>query len=148
MLCYVSRPAPTHMLLAALLFFTSIVSVMASPLDPFRWEHRILLIKAESPEVAAAYIGELERFAGEVDERDLVWFVADPDYLQTNKPEALKKTSRDQLNKLITEQTLPGERVILVGKDGGTKGRYDRLDLPAVFLRIDGMPMRRAEMER
>jgi len=142
------RPAPTQMLLAALLFVTSIVSVMASPLDPFRWENRILLIRAESPEVAAAYIGELERFAGEVDERDLVWFIADPEELQTNKPEALKKTSRDRLYELITEQTLPGERVVLIGKDGGAKGRYDHLDFSAIFVRIDGMPMRRAEMER
>lgn len=121
---------------------------MANPLEAFRWEYRILLIHAETPETAATFIAELERHASEVDERDLVWFVANPQSLQTNKTAALKRISQDRLYEMIAGQALPAERIILIGKDGGIKGRYDRLDLAAIFVRIDGMPMRRAEMER
>ncbi|MFO7726528.1 MAG: DUF4174 domain-containing protein [Oceanipulchritudo sp.] len=119
---------------------------MANPLDSFRWDNRLLLIHVESPEEARAVIGEFEAAAGEVDDRDLLWFIADPEDLHTNKPESLEDSLRDRIHDLVSAQELPDERVRLIGKDGGIKGRYERLDLPAVFARIDSMPMRRAEM--
>lgn len=36
--------------------------------------------------------------------------------------------------------------VILIGKDGGIKSRFDRVDLKAIFSDIDAMPMRQNEM--
>ena len=37
--------------------------------------------------------------------------------------------------------------VFLIGKDGGLKASARQLDLPALFARVDAMPMRRREME-
>ena len=39
-------------------------------------------------------------------------------------------------------------KVILIGKDGGIKSRFDRLDLEAIFSDIDAMPMRQYEMQQ
>lgn len=121
---------------------------MAGPLDSFRWKNRLLLVHAETPEAAKAFIAELEAAAGDVEERDLLWFIADPENLYTNHAAPPQGGARERLRDLIMAQELPGECVSLVGKDGGIKARYDRLDLAAVFVRIDGMPMRRAEMNR
>lgn len=148
MQCHFLRRPTLQLFLSAIMVLTPTTVTMAGPLDSFRWKNRFLLVHAETPEAATAFIAELEAATGDVEERDLLWFIADPENLYTNQGEPLEASGREQLRDLITAQKLPGECVRLIGKDGGIKGRYERLDLAAIFARIDGMPMRRAEMER
>jgi hypothetical protein len=140
--------SPSAVLRASVFYLLFLVNSMANPLETFRWEYRILLIRAESFETAALDITKLESSAAGVDERQLLWIVGNSELLRTNKPNELKAISKDRLWALIEQQKLPAEKVLLFGKDGGLKERYNTLDIPAIFAKIDSMPMRRSEMKK
>lgn len=46
----------------------------------------------------------------------------------------------------LLDKARSGDRVRLIGKDGGIKSREASLNLNGIFSRIDAMPMRMREM--
>ena len=113
---------------------------LSSP-SQLRWSHRLVLL---SPSLATdAALAALRKNAGAIGERHLLWFLLTDSTLETNYdgPVATRFTAS-------VRDVLDGGNVVLIGKDGGVKLRADSLDLPAIFARIDAMPMRRREMTR
>lgn len=114
-------------------------------LDPLQWENRILLIHADA-DATASISEQLQQEKAGLNERHIAWFLINHESVQTNHDRTLSPALRGDLLDSLFES--PDITVVLIGKDGGVKGTYQNLDLEAVFTRIDGMPMRRAEMRR
>jgi hypothetical protein len=136
----------TRFALVLVLFNMSIAN--AQTLAEYRWTHRLVLVLADSDDRAdvVAFRESLRDARCELDDRDILvgWFFPGS---------AARIDDRDideRQAQTIRDQFLPGESgmvVLLVGKDGGIKARYDRApSLDALFALIDGMPVRRAEM--
>jgi hypothetical protein len=84
-----------------------------------------------------------EKNASEINDRDIVWFIFKGDSTFTNYPGEL---SEGFLVYARERYGFGQGKVVLIGKDGGIKSRLDRVDLKALFLKIDAMPMRQSEM--
>ncbi|MBK1620275.1 hypothetical protein CKO42_17875 [Lamprobacter modestohalophilus] len=110
-------------------------------LASLRWQYRIILVDAQIPDAVACLRAEQPA----IDERDILWFVRDQEQLQTNYPGPLDARLKQELEQRFFSRS--DAVVFLIGKDGGLKASAGELDLPALFARIDAMPMRRREME-
>jgi hypothetical protein len=110
-------------------------------LAPLRWQHRIILVDAQVPDA----VERLRAAQPAIDERDIVWFVARRDQLLSNYPGQMGDALAQHLDARYFDRS--DATVFLIGKDGGVKASDRVLDLPALFARIDAMPMRRREME-
>ncbi|MEN8661016.1 MAG: CIA30 family protein [Lentimonas sp.] len=134
-----------HKLLIALLMLLSSTVALGSLLKPFQWEHRVLLIQAPASDVGEM-VFTLNEAREQITDRDIAWFVCGAESLKTNYlkslPEDFGQLVENQF--LVNSKTTHGVR--LVGKDGGLKASYDRLDLADIFSRIDSMPMRETEL--
>ena len=125
---------------------------MAEPLDQgadpplgalasLHWQHQLILVDAQIPDAVA----RLQAEQPAIDERDILWFVRDQGRLQTNYPGPLDARLKQELEQRFFSRS--DAAVFLIGKDGGLKASAQQLDLPALFARVDAMPMRRREME-
>lgn len=112
-----------------------------SSLAELRWRHRIILVNAETGEV----IPRLQAETPAIEDRDILWFVRDDDGLHSNYQGRLDASLLVELDRQYFSR--PGASVFLIGKDGGLKASSNRLALPALFARIDAMPMRQREMQ-
>lgn len=120
-----------------------------------RWKNRPLLIFAPSPE-DAQYREQVEKLEGtvtEIGKRDMVLLYLFETAGVLASPEG-GEYRREELSRGETESlrsrygVRDGEfRVILVGKDGGSKlDSSTPVEAAALFRRIDEMPMRQREM--
>jgi hypothetical protein len=140
------KPWPSFLLGAAMAL--SAGPVPAAPdLEPYRWQARLLLAFAPSAE-APGWAGLQRRLAergAALADRDLVVFRV---LAEGGTRDGGPLSPRDAAALRERFGVGPGgSALILVGKDGGVKGRYALdADLTDVFLRIDAMPMRRQEM--
>jgi len=97
-------------------------------LEKYRWEKRVIL-SSLGDEAWAAQDKRMAEVKGKVEERDLV---------------ILRVKAG---GKLAKKYGVKEGGHVLVGKDGGVKGRQDGvLDFGKWFVLIDGMPMRKREM--
>lgn len=138
-------------LLSLVLSVVLVNTAMASVLDDYRWNNRILIVIVD--ELEDHKVSEVSQILADAEcalqDRDMLvtWIYSEgegrvgditlssPDVLELRKQFRLPRSSR-----LIAA---------LVGKDGGVKARYTEWPaLAEVFALIDGMPMRRAEMYR
>jgi len=110
-------------------------------LASLRWQYRIILVDAQITDAVAHLRAEQPA----LDARDIFWFVRDQGQVQTNYPGPLDPGLAEELEQRFFSQF--DAAVFLIGKDGGLKSSTQQLDLPALFARIDGMPMRRREMK-
>ncbi|MBK5938409.1 DUF4174 domain-containing protein [Halochromatium roseum] len=110
-------------------------------LGSLRWQHRIIVVDAQIPDAVARLRAE----QAAIDARDILWFVRDQGQVQTNYPGPLDARLKQELEQQFFSRS--DAFVFLIGKDGGLKASACELDLPALFERIDAMPMRRREME-
>lgn len=115
-----------------------------------RWEQRVILVFAPTPEHprATRQTNLLTEAAAEVTERDLVLYQLypkkgiSPDGLTIRTEEVGEWFQQFRIEK--NEFTF-----ILIGKDGGEKLRSNEVvKLEDLWALIDGMPMRQAEMRR
>lgn len=106
------------------------ITVHANPLAEYRWKNRLLLWQSDSADFTRQFQKTWNAVTGECAERDLLVLPVDSADLRT------------QLD------VGPGSTIVLlVGKDGGVKERWDdQVDPQTVFALIDAMPMRRSEM--
>lgn len=124
---------------------------LAADLDAHLWRERVLLVFAPSashPDYARL-ASELDRRAADLDERQLVVYRLFPQGASRNDQKPLEAAAAEELRRgsgVAPDQAT----LILIGKDGAEKMRsaLGRVDLDAVFRRIDAMPMRRLEMQR
>lgn len=130
---------------------TASTSPMAEPIDQafeqplaelssLLWVHRIIVVDASIPDA----IERLRSAQTDIAERDILWLVRHQGRLQSNYPGPLDDALAAELERRYFSRS--GAAVFLIGKDGGLKASADQLDLPALFARIDAMPMRRREM--
>lgn len=111
-------------------------------LSQLRWEYRVLLVVANRPSDRETVL--LREQDAELRDRDTLWFVFQDGDVLSNYPGPLA----DGFGERGLIYLAQGHRVVLIGKDGGVKLRARSLDLKAVFGLIDGMPMRRREIEQ
>ncbi|MFT5502574.1 MAG: hypothetical protein ACI845_003790 [Gammaproteobacteria bacterium] len=128
-----------------LLFSTTAQSnelTMLSDLTHLKWEKRIIVVNNnQNEESALALFG---KNISEINGRDIVWLIIKGDLAFTNYP---GKLSEGLLNNTLNRYKIEQGKVILIGKDGRVKSQLDRIDLEAIFLDIDAMPMRQFEMQ-
>ena len=123
----------------------------ATTLDRLKFKNRVILLFAKSRSTAGLdqQVDILRDFRPEMRERDLI-------VLRTTGSEETRSaigytsidrgTARDLRNKF--KPVGSGMTVILVGKDGTEKGRWQRVVQPEEFFAlIDAMPMRKREIE-
>ncbi|MFY3773980.1 DUF4174 domain-containing protein [Marinobacter salsuginis] len=111
-------------------------------LSDYQWKNRLILVQAADEN--AGEIETLRSARAGVDDRDVVWFVSTGSEV-VSKQQSLSSSLESDIKTLL-EGGRSDERVLLIGKDGGIKSREARLDLDAIFRRIDAMPMRMREM--
>ncbi|MEM7534312.1 MAG: DUF4174 domain-containing protein [Chloroflexota bacterium] len=122
-------------------------------LAQYRWERRLLLIFAESPD-SSLYTQQLQAYTElsyELIDRDMYWFhlfQADSSYLDEGL-QPFARLSADFVEELRTVYNADSAsfRVVLIGKDGGVKLNMTDVVMPdQLFSLIDAMPMRQREM--
>jgi len=122
----------------------------ADPLESLKWKNRPVLLFAKSRSDAGLdkQVDLFRGFRPELRDRDIVVFSTTAreetrsviGYAPINRGTARALTKRFQPSKT-------GLTVILVGKDGGQKGRWERVVNPQeIFDMIDKMPMRQDEI--
>ncbi|MDR7122591.1 DUF4174 domain-containing protein [Rheinheimera soli] len=112
-----------------------------SDLGSLKWDKRIVVVnEVQSRETLLALF---ESNKNKIDERDMVWFVLTGNQAQTNYQGTL---SAAFVAKTRERYPIKPGKIMLIGKDGGVKFLLDRVDLEAIFLEIDVMPMRKNEM--
>ena len=118
-------------------------------LDALRWKNRVLILFSpyESHPLFRLQKDDLTFRVQEVSERDLVIL----EILEHGDSRTLNRTISGKAAEGIRNRFgVPSERfqVLLIGKDGGVKLRSEQ-PVPAqdIFELIDGMPMRRQEMD-
>ncbi|MFD0916703.1 DUF4174 domain-containing protein [Pseudahrensia aquimaris] len=128
----------------------SAVAANAAPLDALKWDKRVLILFDQSRSSASLdrQIDRLRERRPDVDERDMIVLVS-----AGNERAAIAMGYARLPNGI--ERTLrrfykPAERgmtMILLGKDGSEKQRWNRtIDPQEIFDVIDSMPMRQREM--
>ncbi|WP_131113887.1 DUF4174 domain-containing protein [Lichenihabitans psoromatis] len=131
-------------LIAALTASTFVAAISpagaaANPLAPYRWTHRVLLVSAPSaddPQLLEqkTMFRAMQKGAAE---RDLALV------------EAVGDGAKARALRAAAEVDGAGFRVLLIGKDGGTKMSSETpLGPDVLFPTIDAMPMRRDEAAR
>lgn len=122
----------------------------AGTLDRLKGKKRVILLFAKSRSTAGLdqQVDTLRNFRPEMRERDLI-------VLQTSGNEETRSaigysSIQRGTSRSLREMFKPvgsGMTVILVGKDGTEKGRWQRVVQPNEFFElIDSMPMRKLEM--
>lgn len=124
-------------------------AVYAGPLDTYRGAKRLIIVSVPDHSSATKVAAALVKHREKIQERDLK--IIDVSEGTHRIPAALRLppeqtiSLRKQFN-LTNGKTSPV--FILIGKDGGEKARQTgTLDLDKWFVLIDGMPMRRREMQ-
>lgn len=119
---------------------------LSTDLESLQWKNRIVIVNEDVNHSEDDKDAETEfnRHRAQINDRDILWFIHGDELLRSNYSGEL---SSDMIGS-IRETVSPGPgSVVLIGKDGGIKSRYDRLDLEAIFAEIDMMPMRQQEMQ-
>ena len=124
----------------------------ARPLAPFQWQYRPLVVFAPGREHAdyKSQIEAIEQNRMAFDERDML-LVSVLDRVELDATPPPTTTMPASAGALRQHYRVEAEEftVILVGKDGGEKGRWESpITMDEVFATIDTMPMRQREMQR
>ena len=124
-------------------------TVVASPLDNYRWDKRILIVFAD--ELENDQVMQVSQILAEAEcalqDRDMLISWIYPGGEGRVGDQTLSAYEVLELRKQLRLSRSSSLAAALVGKDGGVKARYEAWSaLGEVFALIDGMPMRRAEM--
>lgn len=130
-------------------FVTSCIDFMnAQELTQHQWQHRIILLVADSFENDSLKNQKdlLSRFPEELKERKLIIYEISPNYYRigtdSNNTELGTATVFQKYN-----DTNESFKIVLIGLDGGTKFEKNNLvDPKTLFDLIDTMPMRKDEL--
>ena len=106
------------------------------------WKKRIILIWSDQKDTD--FESSFKRYDYEIRDRDIVWFIVKDTHVITNYSGEL---SGEFISRTRKEYPIERGRVLLIGKDGGIKDSDNKLQLNAIFKKIDSMPMRQEEIE-
>ena len=126
-----------------LLFFSCSI-IQREGLREFKWKNRVLIIvnsdKKTSKKIKRDYLQEFK-------DRDLILITVVGDEVFLNDKLTAKSLSQSVL--LITKESIHGNGLILIGKDGEVKKRYNsENEINLILQDIDSMPMRIREMKK
>jgi len=113
-----------------------------SELESLEWKNRVVIINDSSNEEES--LRALSMQLAEINDRDIIWLILNGDLVTTNYSGSL---SPELVGNIRARLGSIEDKVILIGKDGGVKSRYDDLDIDTIFSEIDAMPMRQLEMQ-
>lgn len=148
----VNRVSPTifaGMISGVLLIVTSLPGLAnrLSDLQPFLWENRLILVSA-NPDQAETLEARLLAAAADINDRDIVWFIFSEETVSSNYPGLIDGNLASAVSRRWHDDSQAGLKVVLIGKDGGSKLLLHELDLESIFITIDAMPMRQYEMQQ
>ena len=114
-------------------------------LENLKWKNRIIVIFNNNAKMNEGVLQEFKDNDSGISDRDIIYFLIDPDRTITNSKRQL--SLQDQ-GTLIYQHFHEDDqlKVILIGKDGGVKLDTNSFDLEGIFRIIDAMPMRQREM--
>jgi hypothetical protein len=115
---------------------------MLTDLFSLQWKNRLIIVN--DVQNGERVLALFEKNTSEINDRDIVWFMFKGSQTFTNYT---GKLSGDFLANTREKYRVGQGEVVLIGKDGATKFRLDRVDLEAIFSEIDAMPMRQNEMQ-
>lgn len=118
----------------------------SASIQDFRWKNRLLVGNFDRLD-ETALLHELESVQEELLDRKLRIIAVMDEGLFLYPDSSTTPADYQELRAEIEKLGDP-HRWLLIGLDGGIKARYEKLDWEAIFVRIDGMPMRRAEFRR
>jgi hypothetical protein len=135
----------TRVLAALAMALIAEVAAATQPLtslSELRWSNRVILVGENDQRT----IEQLVEHRAALEERDVIWIAVGDAPVQSNSalgtaPALIDALQNDYFGRF-------DETVFLIGKDGTLKLRQADLDLPALFERIDAMPMRQREMRQ
>ncbi len=144
----------------SLLLLFSIISLMTSSqiLEKHRWENRVLLIISQESNTDAvfpeAFVEQHKKIKdslqGLIDRKLVIYeiFPSEYRYAELEKGKESKWLESSSLYKIYNKENIPF-KVVLIGLDGGIKETKDTvISSKELFAIIDGMPMRRRELNR
>ncbi|MDC0612734.1 DUF4174 domain-containing protein [Vibrio sp.] len=114
-----------------------------SDISNLQWKNRVILVDETKHNLNS--INYFQNSVSGVAERDVVWFIFQPDGVKTNYT---GKVSNDLYMNSKERYGLGKDAVLLIGKDGGVKQRLNKMELKELFGEIDRMPMRQREMRQ
>lgn len=133
-----------------LLIMTLLMTAAEQPNEQFvglndlaslQWKNRIVVINdIDNHEVV---LSSLNKQQAAIDDRDILWFVLTDKKTLSNYAGDLSQEFSIKIRELYQLQP---SQVILIGKDGGMKSRFDGINLKDIFTDIDAMPMRQNEI--
>ena len=109
-------------------------------LQQLSWQYRLILCNGDV--LQASDLASLQAQQPALDERQILWFWREKTQIKSNLLLSLSEHSKQQINQLLQDVN-----VILVNKDGGIKQTANDFVLASLLSTIDGMPMRRQEMQ-
>ena len=126
------------MKLLAILLSLTVVESIGGELNDFRWKQRILVVTSSSLSLRVNLVKDEVGLL----ERDVRVFILDDPEKAPSASLAAELKQRLKIRDGVDE-------VLLLGKDGRTILRWkaDEFTLSALLLKIDSMPMRKAEMQ-
>jgi len=139
-------------LMTAILTVWSVSALAAEPLKHLQWEKRPLLLFAKSRSFAPLdkQVDLLRGYRPDLGERDMV-VLSTTGTQETSAAIGYVSINRGTARELrkLHQPDSKGLTVILIGKDGSEKARWQQVVEPQViFDLIDSMPMRRDEVNQ
>ncbi|UII76673.1 DUF4174 domain-containing protein [Flagellimonas sp. HMM57] len=120
-------------LLAIFLLFLTFQSVSSQELAQYKWQNRLVILVSLDLESAS-----VEKQAS---------LFHDTKKAMTEREMLLLRLSPDSKELEAYNISWNYEGVLLIGKDGGLKAKYDFMVTPSIlFELVDSMPMRRSEI--
>lgn len=123
--------------------------VYAQDITDYQWNNRLIFLMDDSLDTKAIR-SQLNAFSKKADalaDRELLLFQVTPKGVFTAEGAMTKLSPDDTYRKLSIPKDFKG--VLLVGKDGGVKLKKSfEVEPELIFTLIDGMPMRRSELNR
>ena len=114
-------------------------------LEQHEWKHRVLVIASSEMENIEKQVKVLSKDKDGLEERKLVVYKTLPKKFSQGIDNSSWTKNESFFNDIKRKKN--SFEVILIGLDGGVKLRQTQLlTLEKLFILIDGMPMRRAEM--
>jgi len=118
-------------------------------MQDFAWKNRPLVVLADDSSVVRGLADRIDANWQEMLERDMVVLWVFAQRLRVQGPDGSTEFGAAAAETIRGELEDPEESVLLVGKDGGVKGRFDTdISLETIFDLIDAMPMRAREMRK
>ena len=110
-------------------------------LEQYKWKNRILIIFSHDTEFVEEQKGLLTQVKSGLVDRDMILF----GFGEDTPPFSLDPSI--ELDRLRKSLSIEDNTIVLLGKDGGVKAKWETLvDPQRVFDIIDAMPMRQREM--